>query len=503
MRAELRGALQLATWLLCLAGPGRAATEIHYTLSIPDPAAGVVEVTATIEGYPYPDANVILADPPVDATAYFAFFEGLEFEAGGEPLDVERTGVGMATLDGLDDTFTVRYRVLVAELMEALGPGAMFPTLSEDYTVLPLRAILPDLVEVEDRGLVFQAMTLKLDFPESWGILTPWRTYDRTISFAELGYEQLRAGIVCGGDFHIVNELDASPAWLGLYHGADVELARDLDQRIRSIVRAHTNTFASHGEDPFTVVAEVGPGPADVRSYGAFLRVQCPPAYVRATPSELGYGTDAYAFHHKLAHEAFHRWMGTSGIVAPLSPSVYWLSEGAADYLGALALAQTGITNASSTVDYLEAVAGRLRHRTDRALPVDDDRYLTDGAYRELVLTKGPLIALFLDLQLLRAPKEDTSFPVALRRMFYKAFIQERRAGALFSEVQLAQSMEQVMGLRGKFVLVNSVRGDVYAELLEKAEESGLRVIEEGDEVRLEVIPGGRFESRLAVTVEP
>lgn len=503
MRVDLhRTSLSVLGGVL-LTGPATAA-EIHYTVAIPDPSAGVVEVTATVEDYPYPEASVILADPPRDATTYFTFFTDESFTHGrdDEALLPERTGVGMADLTGIDGRFTVRFTVLVEELVGALGTNAHMPTLSETHTVLPLRSILPDLVEIEDRGLAFQAMTVELDFPSDWGILTPWRTYDRQISFAEVGYDKLRSGIVCAGDFHIVNGLDERPPWLGLYHGSDESIAQALDTRVRALMREHTISFSTRGQTAFTVIAEFGDGPVDVRSYGEFLRILCPPSYPLATPDELAHGTDAFDFHRRLSHEAFHHWMGASGIVTPLSPGIYWLSEGAADYLGAVALSRAGIVTPEAVLDYLGHLATRLRERDDRAEPVDQaDGYLDDADYRELVLQKGPIIAAYLDFVLLRSREENGSLETALRHMLYKSFLQDRRLGAYFSEIPLAESMEEVMGLRGKFVLSGSIRGDVYAEAMALAPEVGLRWIEEGDEVRLETEPGGHMATRLTPRV--
>jgi len=500
MRVEPRGGSLAILGGILLAGSA-TATEIRYTVGIPDPAEGVIEVTATIEAYPYPEATVILADPPRDATTYFTFFTDESFSHGPDdtPLEPERRGVGMAELTGIDGRFSVRFTVLVSELVEALGTNAHMPTLSAEHTVLPLRSILPDLVEVEDRGLEFRAMTVKLDFPEEWGILTPWRTYDRTISFAEVGYDKLRSGIVCGGDFEIVNGLDEAPPWLGLYRGGDEVARTELDARVRALVRQHTITFSTRGQSPFTVVAELGEGPVDVRSFGEFLRIQCPPSYPLASPEELGFGTDAYDFHRRLSHEAFHHWMGTSGIVIPLSPGIYWLSEGAADYMGVVALNHAGITTPRATLDYLGDLAGRLRARDDRAARVDrEEGYLDDADYRSLVLTKGPIIAAFLDLTLLRSREDGASLDTALRRVLYKSFLQDRRLGAYFSEIPLADVLEQVMGLRGKFILGGSIRGDVYAEIVKVAPEVGLTWIEEDDGVRLELVPDGEMAARLA-----
>ena len=477
-KTSLRGRC-VAPALICAFAPSVAmATEMAYTITVDDPSSGVVDVSFALTDYPYPTAQILLAEAAVDPESYFTFFDELTLTGSdGASLTPSRPMAGVMEVDGIAGEVHGAYRVLIGDLVRAFGSSARMPALSAAHTVLPLRALLAMPIEIETRGLVFDRLTLRVEFPDGWSVLTPWRTYDKTVSFGEYGLGDLRSGIVVGGDFAIREALQESSPTLRLFRGGSAEEVDRIDDLVHDIVAYYSNVFGSRGQRPITTVVEFGTERGDVEVQGHFFRIQCPTGYALATPEEIRFGTEAFAFYHELTHELFHHWIGTSGMVAPLGTEGVWLSEGGADYFGALALSSLGIVTSEEPLRYLASVADRLGARDDRGRRINESAAVHDGdaEYRRLVRIKAPLVCFYLDTQLLTTRHENTSLATAVKRMFYTAFMRDRRMGANFTEEELAGAMEGLMGMRGPLVLSRALRSDILPELAEKAAEVGLR----------------------------
>jgi len=469
--------------LVCLAcaPPLARATTLSYDITIESGKEGVAEISFLLADFPYAETDIVLAEPVGDPEQYFLFFESLRFESGeGKEIFPTRTSAGLVHFTGVSDTLRGSYRVRIAELATALGGDIHAPMLTSERTVLPARALLAVPVEVDTKGLVFERLSVALHLPEGWRLLTPFRTYRGEVSLTEGGVNALRNAVFASGTFALRNDLEGVTGSLRLYSGGTPAAMDSLDAALTKLLVHYTGVFSTPGVDaPFIVVEFDDAARPTVLGRGASIRIQVPQSLV--LEPQRPYGSAAYAFYHSLAHEVFHRWLGVAGVIVPLGAETYWLSEGAAQYLGALALARSGIAGPETVLAFLSEVATAYRAMPDRAAAIDGPRarYESDPAYRSLVSTKGVLACFLLDTQLMRA-SEPSSLPLALRKMFYTAFMKDRKFGAFFSEAELADALVVTLGLRGKLLVNSFVRTDLYDQLLSRPAEVGLRVAEEG-----------------------
>jgi predicted metalloprotease with PDZ domain len=445
-----------------------AGTRLSYLVDLSDPTGSPARISLQVTGYPYEESRIVLAEPPASPEKYFAFFDGLEFEGeGGTPLAPTRSGDGIHVVHGTMNAFEVRYRVHLDQLREALGDHLALPFVAEDRLVLPLRAILAMPEEVDTKALAVREIEIEFLLPEAWSLLSPWPTFHGLATLRQDAVEELRQAVIASGDFAVEDGLDLEMPYVHVFHGGTPEATTSLRNRLIALQRHLAAVFGTGGEKPLSVTVEFQDGDADVYGTGRYFRVRCPEAFALAAPAEIRSGSAAHGFYLRLAHELFHRWLGSAGIIRPLGAEVLWFSEGAAEYVGILALGATGIAEPETVLQSLASRIERYRDLPARGQAVNADlaTYEADAAYREHVEVKGPLLCLMLDGQLQRVQGSSLWFPDLLRRIFYSTFIRRPSGTAAFSEADLGEGVAELLGAYGEGYLQGLIASDVYARL--------------------------------------
>jgi hypothetical protein len=475
--------LGLAGSLLIIVSASGGATSLSYTIRV-DAESGTVELSYVLDDYPYDEVSMGYTKTPIDPARYFEEFvtSTVVTTSDDRPLAPEVVTPGVERFTGVDGVLRGGYTLDVAALNREVGTGTHLPLVTDSRCVLPLGGLLALPVEVETRGLALDEFAVTFDFPEGWPILTPWSTYDGRVTWREDWVTPVSTGIVCGGEFSLRNELRSTRARLGLSSGLDEATESAIAALLSEVSAGYRGVFASSGTNVEVFIVEESDD-VDIRNYGGTLRIQAPIDLLRYAPGdELTDRTREYLL--TLTHEAGHRWLGSGGMLRPTGGEVFWVTEGAMDYLAALVLSRQSLTPIDYPLWFLSRSINRVRAMPNVSDPIDRDatHYANHPEYRALVRAKGPLAAFVIDCEL-RAAETNVSFSGLMRGIFYSTFLRSEIQGMTFGPADIAGEMSRILGIRGKLLFAATLSGDIVPDVRENVDRAGFEWHEDDDGV--------------------
>jgi len=459
-----------------------------------------VEVTAVLKAFHGDAIRFVLAAPPIDAETYFRFFDEIRFTDGADELPADRVAVGVYRVTPDAGEIHLSYRVHVGEL-EAFSNGSLrVPVVDDAGAVLPLRALLAVPETLDGEPVPMSSVQLVAHDGER-PVHLPWAPERGVYTFSGRDADQVvRTAIAVTGDaFDADAGVEPIEARVVVRDGVAVPDSADASRvlaRVGALLEQANRAFGTGTWTPVTVIVELGEGAQGVAGSGPFVHARVPAAYLEATPDELTVGGRAYDLYRELAHELNHAWIGTAGMVRPAGAEIFWMSEGVAEYLAFVALTRAGLATPETALESLAALISKLEALPDRGRPIDGDdaQYRADAAYRELILTKGPLVCFLLDLDLIESSKPITLDALLRFVLFRGSTARDRRVdGSLFADVTAS-----VLGPVGRAAVITYTNGTIDAVLRERAAAAGIEWRDADGAVELSFAGSSRYRSRVS-----
>jgi len=462
--------------------PGHA-TAIHFTLDARDPEGGKVAVSFEVSEYPFDTVRMELGGGRDEFKGAAGSISNVTMRAGDGAISHGADDDGRLYLSGIDGGFTGSYEIAPEQLTEAIGVGPTMPVFSSERMVLPLASIVALPEEVDTRGLAVTTISIDFVLPDGWPLLAPWKSYGGRVSLHDEPLKEFRSAFIVSGDVEVVDELQMRPPILLMAQGGSLETVRLFKKRIRSLNDYVSRVFADLGKEPLCVLIEMGEYEPVVHGSGRYFRIQCPEAMIASSGERLRLGTGGRRFYRTLARRLFHRWLGFAGRLEPIGKELNWFTLGAADYLGEIALAQGGMTLPEAPLRFLAEVARTYRDLPDRAVAVNltPERFDTDPVFRTAVRVKGTLACFALESELLQLTPESRRLSNIIRGIYYHAFLHSQGNAMLFSEVDLAREVGELIKPLGDLVLSRMLDSDLFPVLPTYADSVGIEGREADD----------------------
>ena len=424
--------------------PGSDAPFVSYEVRMADPELGLVEVVGSVGG-------VTARSMPLGAVARDGgrLIEPIELraDAGGEPLDLERTDEGwLVRCGGRDFTFSYRlsleiedrYTADVRRMLTSVD-GDRCRLHGGDLFLVPLVSTAPGVLVDVDL------------FPEDRAAAA-WKSVGRRIVVPEA--DGVAGTVFAAGRYRILEETVAGVtirmAIAGDWRFADEEL---FDVMV-CIARREISWFGGAPVDRYLFVCDRNPtrGASRFEHYGMHtgntMILLLDPSLDRSrlydTPMSL------------VSHEFFHNWNGGAMPAGEL-----WFVEGATVYFSFKALLDTRTIVSGQYSRRRDAVAARFADKPYAGTVAIADAELGDLGDRDMVnllYDGGFLAAEAVDLRLRRATGGRVGLIDVMRRMY------EEKTTA--DGASLARVAEELAGVRLAPLLDALVRDPASARLL-------------------------------------
>ncbi len=404
--------------------------ELRYTVRIPDPVTGVVEVELRLPGLGEGPAELELALPR--RFAYVTLDEPLlegELEAhdgGSAPLRVERTDPFRWTVHrGTNATVRVRLRVPLEhrEIPEVLERDAYeYPYLAEDHGMLVAGTLFP-LPVVEPPRAAKAGASVRFELPEGWEVRCPWPESEPGV-FTPTDLASLHDDLLAIGDWdEEVIDTGGCEVTLAVAPGQPA-LLQAVAPLIDRIVRAELTLFGRVPREKYLFLfgrpdPPLAPGERGL-SLGGSPKRGSMTLFLRGLPPG---GDPAPYLGHLIAHEFHHTW--TSSLETP--DELRFFAEGFTDYHAYLLLAREGL---SSWEAFAKTLGGKLRDYLKSSgvgelslAEAGGPRFFEGGPAYSLVYDGGLLLAALVDRRI-RAKGEGRSLDDLMR-----SFNNDRRGG--------------------------------------------------------------------------
>ena len=415
----------------------------------PDPAHGRVGVTAELHDKPGREVTFLqtldFAGAPSSRYVTDLAVTGM----GGKALEIDREPGRFRTVVPADGTVKISYAIdqkgLAADSSSGLA-GAIDAErallFGGQLFVLPApESFTPMPVDVE------------IEAPEGWRVATSWGVERATFHFDADSLDVLTDAVIAAGDYALVArrtpEFNLIVAWRA-HPEADAESLATLCGTVTS---------------RFTEALATTPGPLGLVVFDGALHGQPPVllsvanALVVAGP-EGSVAPEDTTFRHLVAHELFHWWCGSNGVLAYRDDALLAMSEGFADYAAARALTATGLWPAGMLERYVEDRAAAWRAAGDREISLTDLSWRFAAGGYAIARAKACLVAYATDRMIERWSGGSQGL-----RDVYRALVKARRfrpGRALFGPRDYAAALSTVAGTPDR------------ARRLEDLEEDGL-----------------------------
>jgi predicted metalloprotease with PDZ domain len=377
----------------------------------PDPATGRVGVTAELHDKPGREVTFLqtldFAGAPSSRYVEDLTVTGMS----GKPLEIDREPGRFRTVVPADGAVKIRYAIDQAGLSRDSTAGLAGAIDANRALLFGGQLFVLPAPESFHR----MPVDVEIEAPEGWRVATSWGVERATFHFDADSLDVITDAVIAAGDYALVArrtpEFNLVVAWRG-HPEADAESLATLCGTVTS---------------RFTESLATTPGPLGLVVLDGPLHAQPPVllsvanALVVAGPEGLVAPEDT-TFRHLVAHELFHWWCGSNGVLAYRDDALLAMSEGFADYAGARALAATGLWPPGMLERYVASRAEAWRGADDREVSLTDLSWrYAEGGYA-IARAKACLVAFATD----RLIEQWSDGKQGLRDV-YRALVKARR----------------------------------------------------------------------------
>ncbi len=338
----------------------------------------------------------------------------------GRPVSIERSGATWSALAPRDGRLRIRYALDVAALAHEAGAhvasrldsagcllygGQLFvlPEPSADATARGAGGARGGAEPLD--------VSVAVRVPEGWRVATSWGVERANFAFAADSLDGLADAVLAAGRYGLAARRSPAFNLVVAYRGhreADAEslaaLAGALCTRYEERLGVTPGSLGLVVLDPGPPVSGGGTAAGGERPAAAVRILSLANAVVIEGDSLAIDPTDP-GFRHLVAHELFHWWSGTNGVLAYRDDALRAMSEGFADYASARALLALGLWSVADYADFLEARHDAWAGSEDRDQALADLSWRAaalepDSAGGDLARTKAALVAYATDRSL-------------------------------------------------------------------------------------------------------
>ena len=448
----------LSVVLLHLPGVGLSASpEVHYTVSIPDPASERFHVEAAIDDFDRDTFRFLMpvwAPGAYDVVHFGQYVEMMEaFDEDGEALTIAQVDTGAWVIVDPPEEFTLRYRVDDIEQLE----NSPWFGLSDIDTARKIGFANTSALFGYPEGVDDISWRVTYIPPPGWKIaiaLDETEQEDGAYTYEVDSYDDLVDAPVQMGDFQ---------RWdfevKGVPHAITVTGPAKITEVTAQEIIAMTSRVVVMITDFFDEI------PYDFYLFQIYLE--------QPTQESLGFG----ALEHKksstylmpwvpqprlaeslqavIAHEHWHVWSPKLFHVRTLGPFDYrtppattslWFHEGLTEYYAHALMARNGLITKSSFLDdfggRMNSLAGATQGESIAQLSAELPWRNINEVYPLYV--KGPVLGLLLDIEIRRQTGNEKTLDDAMRH--FNEEYGDHREGETFGDDDIVPIIEEVTG---------------------------------------------------------
>ena len=393
-----------------------ATTDLHYTLTVSDPARGVIDVRLRVETTPS-HMTLGFSGNVLAPTADAAKFRVRRITRLSEDLPIDRGPDGWSARTG-------RAPVEIAYAVHLTSPLPNGAFAEEGLSALDGDGgrLLGSDVFLFPIGQDIDSITVEYVLPERWALHHPFRTTATEASPPNL--RALYSSVVAVGRFrHAVRDVagvEIQVALRGRYAFGD----DDLIDVIRRIVAHQLAFFGDAPYDRYLFVVDEHPhhdDPELLHYFGLHFDASMVVLLDPRTDRRRLQGEPASL----CAHEFFHNWLGEQ--LRQEDYAMNWFVEGVTTLYAYRTRLATGMLDRGR---YAEEISQRHRDhwagdtlRQNLSLAEAGSIVLQDPAITRLTYTGGLLVGIALDESIVRSTRGDASLDDVVRAMVDRAAI--------------------------------------------------------------------------------
>lgn len=425
------------------------SATLRYTLR-PEPDSGLVRVEAEYRTSPRRLAVFLNTLDFAGAPSSRHIRDLSVVTKGGRPVSLERNGATWSAFVPGDGRLFLRYALDVAGLAAEPGTevhGSLDTTGCLFYGgqlfVLPEPANEAASRAGGRRGGTRPPLhvTVRLELPEGWHAATSWGVDRSEFTFAADSIDALADAVVGAGAYRFAARRTAEFNLTVAYRGHREADAESLAVLAGALSARYAERLG-RTPGPLGLVVFGPPAKAPGRDPAAIQFVSLANALVVQGDS-LAVHLDDPGMQHLIAHELFHWWSGTNGVLAYQDDGLMAMSEGFADYASARSLLALRYWSRTDYTAFLADRRNRWGESPLRDAPLNE-LSRQPGEPAELARAKAALVAYAMDRNL-----ATWSGGAAGLADLYRALVKRgtfRPGRAFFGREEYLAAVEEVAG---------------------------------------------------------
>ncbi|HYM21236.1 MAG TPA: hypothetical protein VEW28_09595 [Candidatus Kapabacteria bacterium] len=451
----------LATALLIIVSSISDAQTINYTVDLTHTDTKEVIVTVKPNGFHSSHASYqmpVWAPGAYSVTNYGRFVKNFKaLDRSGKEIPATKVNDSRWEMNGAENLASISYSV-INSYKDTTSLYFAMCQIDTSFFFANGTALFGYLNDLKNIG-----SNIEYIVPNTWALNTALDQSKESnandlpqyhyLSFQAAGYDELADAPVMGGEDILSRSFTQNGATYDIVLASDKPFPMDsLTEYTKKIVRTETDLF---GDTPFKHYTFLINAPTFMKSpsqgFGA-LEHSNSSAYLLVNMDwdffkQFGLST--------ISHEFFHLWnvkrihsdkLGPFDYTKRVMTTSLWLSEGVTDYYANALLSRSGIMKPSYFEGkiaewYAEATHSKAaKTETLEQLSIDESDF--DIGKAVSFYTKGPLVAMMLDLEIRTRTDNKKSLDDVMRALYADA-----KKGKYFKDEELIGKIEKISGL--------------------------------------------------------
>lgn len=448
---------------MAISTAAQAASKIEFEVSFTEPQAHYMEVKMQVSGIskPYVDIKMPVWTPGSYLVREFSKgVEGLSATAAGKALKTEKITKNTWRIYSSKADFSVSYRVYAFEI------SVRTPFVDASHAF-----ISPAAVFMYVDGMINHPVTVRVDPYKTWSKISTGMeaVSGRANTFYAADFDILFDSPIEIGNQDIFDFNVAGTKYeVAMYGGGNYNKER-LKVDIAKIIAQQTAIFNDNPNKRYVfIVHNYNTGGGGIEHLNSTV----------LGASRFSYGTETgyLGFLRLVAHEHFHLWNVKRLRPIALGPFDYenenyttnlWIAEGFTSYYDKLTVYRAGFNTPERYLDAVLGDMGTLDNQPgNKVQPVSESSfdawikyYRPNENSKNTTIsyyTKGSLIAMMLDLEIINATKGQKSLDDVMRAMYDEYYKKQKRG---YTDAEFKATIEKIAGKSVDNIYTDYVNG--------------------------------------------